>query len=179
MVFILCIVTSCEGRITPSKALKESVEKFKSTSTVEFFNYYPENYLEVKTDTVFKNGFRIQLRTYSNMEKSVSYISESNGIYFETLYRQFESELCITYGNSSIYKNIINKTLLNSYLDDVIDDNYILKGAWVNDELSTFTKSIIIHIQYCKINSDDCQSFNIQITKDAQLEVLSLKDYML
>jgi len=170
---------NCDGRTSTSKALKESVKQFNAENTIEFVSHYPETYTETKKDTLLSNGFRIQLKTFSNMHKSISKTMSSNGANYNIKYREFESSIILEYNNVIIFHNTIDKTFLNQSLPEDLDENLLLKSAWINEEASLFSDIVAIDLEYCKIDSDNCTSFNLRVDKNGNFELLPTTDYML
>ena len=179
ILLIVLFATSCEGRKTSSNALKESVKMFKAEYALESVSYYPEDYHEIKKDTLLSNGFRIKLKTYSNMQKSIVKTTVTDNIDHITNYREFENYVVFEYGNTVVFEQHIDKAFINKHISEVLDDDFLLIGAWINEEASMFSGRANIDLQYCEINSDKCKSYNLRISKHGASEVISLNDYIL
>jgi hypothetical protein len=51
---LVVVVISCDGRISPREALKESIETFNEEVDIEVIQYVPEGLFESTVDTSFK-----------------------------------------------------------------------------------------------------------------------------
>ena len=152
---------------------------FKDKHASESVSYYPEDYLEIKKDTLLSNGLRIKLRTYSNMHKSITKTTVTDNINFITKYREFENYVVFEYDNKVVFERRIDKAFINNYTTEALDDDFLLIGAWINEEASMFSDRANIDLQYCNINSDNCKSYNLRISKYGTSEVVPLNDYIL
>ncbi|WP_426430281.1 hypothetical protein ACPX19_12180 [Winogradskyella sp. HB-48] len=105
--------TSCEGRITKNQALAEDIEHFKKTVTVQIDVYKPENYVEREVDTTLSNGFRVKIKTYTDMDNSVLFTKIKDTINYQTYYRNFKFDILVEKDNKIVYDKSFDKQNAN------------------------------------------------------------------
>lgn len=156
-VFIILIVgfTSCEGRKTKNQALAEDIEEFKKTVTVQVDVYKPENYLERQVDTILSNGFRVKIKTYTDMDNSVLFTKIKDTINYQTYYRNFKFDILVEKDKKVIYNKSFNKQQANKVFK--FNDN-LAKGS----HLYNFNKLAILNA----IQIDDDPSYTNMVNID-------------
>ncbi|AEH02486.1 hypothetical protein [Lacinutrix sp. 5H-3-7-4] len=169
ILFLLAIISvffvSCDGK---ERVHKSNTQVLKEHKLLDSFSkvvkYFPEKYSENEIDTLFSNGHRIKIKSFSNMEDS--YLNEftNNNITYKHYYRDTKALITVT-NNSMIFNEIIDKNFILN-----IDDTYksffnksILQGVWLNEAESLNKKNISIDITFCKPETDWCEYFTLQI----------------
>ncbi|WP_179335124.1 hypothetical protein [Winogradskyella costae] len=158
LIIIIIGFTSCEGRKTQSQALYESIAEFKKTVTFETNIYIPENYLEHQVDTLMSNGFRVKIKTYSDMTKDVLFSNIKDTINYQTHYRNFKFDIRVEKEGQLIFEESFDKQKANKlfgYRDDFASDSpfynfdklAILHSIQVDDEPSLKNK-VLIDVMY-------------------------------
>lgn len=134
--------TSCEGRKTKNQALAEAVEEFKKNVSFEIEVYHPESYVEQDVDTLFSNGFHVNIKTYADLENSVLYTKIKDTINYQTHYRNFNFDILIEKDGKSIFKKHFNKQIINTLFNfnskttsHKSDDDFELLGILKSVEL--------------------------------------------
>jgi len=151
LTFIIISIVSCHGNKTKQDTLKESVQKFKdSLGTLEVESFIPETYSEVKTDTILSNGISISIKTYTDMNRFVTFkyqvdktlthidkfrdwisvvtIKKDNVLIFDkTLDANFFLEQDKTMADS-VTKAINNKVWINEALSMQKDEVFLMGG---------------------------------------------------
>ncbi len=112
------------------------------------------------------------------MAKAVKDVSVSHGITYNIHYREFETFLQFHKNNTLIFEKTIDKSFLNQYLSEEIDNNYLLKGAWIDHSATTFSDKVVIDLKYCRINSDQCKLFVLKVSKEGAISVLPNKEFI-
>ncbi|MEZ4793494.1 MAG: hypothetical protein R2783_08565 [Gelidibacter sp.] len=143
---------SCDGRKSKSVALRESIEEFKdSIGPIEIIKYIPEDYAEIVTDTLLSNGFRIKIKTYSDMEHGiVDSISVIDSITTKTIKRDFISDVTVFKDGKEIFSKKIDKPLFSATYDyhgDILKD-MTLANVWVNQFMLSNQDVAQIEIDY-------------------------------
>ena len=105
--------TSCEGRKTQHQALSDSIEDFKKKVNFETNVYIPETYFEHEVDTLMGNGFRVKIKTYTDMTNSVRFSKIKDTINYQTYYRNFKFEVSVTKDEKLIYNESFDKQKVN------------------------------------------------------------------
>ncbi len=113
----ICIVfINCEGRTTQSHALAEDIEEFNKKATIEVDVYKPEAYVEREVDTLLNNGYRVNIKTYSDMENTVLFTKIKDTINYQTHYRNYKFDILIEKDGKLIYNESFNKQRINQLL---------------------------------------------------------------
>lgn len=159
LILILIIgFTSCDGRKTKNQALLESIEEFKKSASLEVNVYVPETYLEREVDTLLSNGYRVKIRTYSDMSNSVLFTKIKDTINYQTNYRNFKFDIRIEKEGKLIYNESFDKKKVNTALNYKANFNSesdlynfdklaVLKSIQVNDDPS-YVNMVLIDIMY-------------------------------
>lgn len=154
LLLIACIsffaFASCDGRQTKKDSLKKAVVKFKdSVKPTTVVKYKPEMYAEVLTDTILSNGYSVSVKTYTDMQNSVTHnyqIDDFNMV--KDIYRKWISEVTITKDNIIIFRETIDEQFLNKENKLKADKsllNSISIGVEVDEELSLTNNEIYLH----------------------------------
>ena len=148
---LIIVFSSCDGRKNQKDSLKESITKFKdSIKPIVITEYIPKAYTEIKTDTILSNGFSIKIKTYTDMEKSISYKHKIDTITHKAIYRGWISEVSIKKDGKLIFSEIINNEFFSKngvIISDYLE-NSILTGTQFDDEFSTEEDSINLFSGY-------------------------------
>lgn len=184
---IICIISvSCEGRKTQNQALKESVEEFKKTVNLEVDIYEPENYFEKEIDTLMYNGFRVKIKTYSDMDNSVLLFSKiKDTINYQSHYRNFKFDISVEKDGKLLYsesfdKEKVNQTLGYNTITNSKDPKHdfdklaILKSIAIDKDLST-SDAILINLAYAIPKKSFIDWHKIRIDKNGKRDFITSK----
>jgi len=184
--FLILIIgfTSCDGRISQNHALLESIEEFKKNVSFETNVYIPETYLELEVDTLFSNGYRVKIKTYSDMYNSVLFTKIKDTINYQTHYRNYKFDISVTKDDKLIYnasfdKKKVNKTF--NYGANLVtgsnlygfDKLAVLKSIQVNDDPS-YTNVVLIDILYAIPETDRYASHTLFINKKGKSKIVQV-----
>ncbi|WP_299100568.1 hypothetical protein [uncultured Winogradskyella sp.] len=159
LLFIITIAfASCENRRTQSQALSESIEEFKKTVNFESNVFIPENYIEREVDTLMSNGYRVKIKTYSDMTNTVLFSKIKDTINYQTHYRNFKFDIRVEKQGQLIYEESFDKDKANKlfgYRDDFITESplhnfnklAVLQSIQVDDE-PTLKNKVLIDVRY-------------------------------
>lgn len=107
---LLCLtIMNCEGRTTQRQALQEDIEEYNKNINVELHVYEPESYVEQQIDTLFHNGFRVKIKTYSDMQNDVLLTKIKDTINYQTHYRNYKFDILIEKDGKPIYADSFDK----------------------------------------------------------------------
>ena len=151
-------LTSCEGRKTQNQALKEDIEEFSKEVSIQVDVYEPEAYVEREVDTLLSNGYRVKIKTYSDMDNSVLFTKVKDTINYQTHYRNYKFDILVEKEGRLIYKESFDKEKANTlfgYRDDLSSKspyhNFntlgVLKSIQVDDEPMLKDK-VLIYVMY-------------------------------
>ncbi|WP_225035766.1 hypothetical protein [Winogradskyella sp. SM1960] len=167
--------TSCDGRKTQGQALSDSIEKFKKTVNFETNVYIPKNYMEHEVDTIMSNGYRVKIKTYSDMSNAVLLSKIKDTINYQTYYRNFKFDVSVTKNDKEIYNESFDKQKVNKdfkYTDNLVAGSHlynfdklaVLKSIQVNDD-PTYTNMVLIDIVHA-IPETDKYAFHTMYIKE-------------
>jgi hypothetical protein len=170
--------TSCEGRKTSRQALSESIEEFKKNINFETSVYIPETYLEHEVDTLMSNGYRVKIKTYSDMASSVLFTKIKDTINYQTHYRNFKFHISVTKDNKPIYSESFDKKKVNTtfnYNANLVSESplynfdklAVLKSIQVNDDPS-YKNKVLIDILYAIPETDRIASHTLSINENGE-----------
>lgn len=153
--FLIAIISvtfiSCDGRISKSNALKDSIREFsQKQSEIELVTFYPKEYTEVVTDTLLSNKVKVHIRNYS-LDNETIFISSSDKKSPRKVnyHRVFKSDIVVSTPSKEILKTHISAKQFASDHPDDFWDNATLQHVWLNEELST---TLDIHLDISFIN---------------------------
>ena len=139
VIILFCaVLSSCDGRKSPSEALKSSIAEFnKKQLILEVITYYPKEYTEVVTDTIIANDVKIHIKNYSLNDDGILMASSNTSNKIKKQHRVFTSEIVISTPTKELFSTEISAEQFKSLYSDVFWNNATLQHVWVNQELST------------------------------------------
>ncbi|MDN3493679.1 hypothetical protein [Winogradskyella bathintestinalis] len=175
-------LTSCEGRKSQSQALTESIAAFKKTVNFETNVFIPKTYFEHEVDTLMSNGFRVKIKTYTDLSKAVRFSKIKDTINYQTHYRNFKFEVSVFKNNVKVYQEHFDKQKVNKVFNfdntltrDLKSYNFdtlaVLKSIEVNDDL-IYKNKVFIHIMYAIPESDKNVSHALIIDDKGQSNIV-------
>ncbi|WP_299111560.1 hypothetical protein [uncultured Winogradskyella sp.] len=186
LVLLLLIIgiglSSCEGRKTQNQALSESIEEFKKTVNFETNIYIPETYIEQEVDTLMSNGFRVKIKTYSDLSNAVRFSKIKDTINYQMHYRNFKFDISISKDDKEIYNENFDKQKINKVFkynanlvsgSDLYNFNTlaVLKSINVNDDPS-YKNMVLIDIMYAIPESDKYAIHRLYIDNNGKSNVV-------
>jgi hypothetical protein len=174
LLLLSIIFIGCDGR---ERAKQTNVEVLKAHDLLDSFSkhteYIPKDYTEVVTDTILSNGFKVKVKTYSDMNSSVLQSFEENAIKHNLHYREFVSEVSVFKDDQLVFNETINDSFLKEHIPNINGlETSINKGIAVNEEKSLETNSIHLAISNCKPdNIKNCPSYYIIIDEKGHFKI--------
>lgn len=173
-ILLVCCFTSCDGKYRALETPKEKLENSNlSKSFFEKIEYFPKVYTEVITDTILSNGFRIESKFYSDMEKNVLREFKKDSIYFKNYYREFNVELTVSKNGIEIFSKLIDKDFFvqqdfskYSLLNDVILLNFELID-------SNSANSLTFNFDYYTEAKDALYRYKLVVFEDGNFKVFN------
>jgi len=188
LIFLIIIAigfTGCNNKKSKSQALSESVKEFKKTVNLETNVYIPEAYFEHEVDTLISNGYRVKIKTYTDMSNSVLFSKIKDTINYQTYYRNFKFDITVSKNEKVIYQENFNKEKANkafNYNPNLVEgsDLYnfdklaILKSIQVNDD-PTYKNMIAIDILYAIPESNKSASHTLFINSKGKSNIVQIE----
>jgi len=170
MIFLISFtLISCDGR---SEIYKSNQEILKAHRLYESFseriNYIPEFYLETTTDTILSNGYKIKIKSYTDMNNSLLNTYTKENIQHKNYYRNINTNITIIKNNQEILSKLITKDDLiacDKSLEKMIQ-NKILQGVWINEYASLIKNKVIINVLF--VEPETNKNINYSLEFDAQ-----------
>lgn len=181
LILIAICFTSCDNRKTVSQSLAERIEEFKTKrEKTPSKTYKPEFYKENSTDTILSNGFLIKLKTFTNMQQNIKLKVKKESNINNEYHREIEGLIAVQFKNTAIFNQKITKHFISTFHEEFRDrlDNSVLRGIWLNQAMSMQDNIVNIDIEYCAINTNKCETFNLIIRSDGYFNVKSIKEYI-
>lgn len=165
---ILIALISCNGRDRVKKSNQEVLIENKLLNLFsENIKYFPESYAESTTDTILNNGFRVKIKTFTDMENSVLNTFEVDSIKHNHYFREIISEIVVFKNKKQIFKNKIDDTFLSVMLSD-----YIINEIYIDEQKSLDTNKLHLITSLCIPRSVNCPVYSILIDENGKYEVL-------
>lgn len=136
-VIICAILASCEGRRSKNQALKNSIEEYNKRVNVQVDVFEPLNYSEREVDTIMSNGFRVKIKSYTDMNHSVLLTKIKDTINYQTSYRNFKFDIRVEKDGKLLCNETYNKQKVNELFG--FNDKYL-----ENDDLYSFNELAIL-----------------------------------
>ncbi len=176
ILLVLIIVSigfvSCDGRKSKSVSLKESIKEFKERqSEVEIINYYPDEYVEVVTDTIISNNVKVHIKNYSLSNESVLMsVNEHSTSKNQKQHRVFESDIVVSTPTKEIFNAHISAEQFKSINTDAFWSNATLQHVWVNQELST-SNDIKLDMSFINPKENTYKLYRMSIDENGQQQI--------
>ncbi len=170
----------CDGRDRVNKSSEEIlIENKLLDSFSENVKYFPETYTEVETDTILSNGFRVKIKTFTDMENNYLDEFRQDTIIHKHFYRDNKATILVT-KQGVIFDQLIDKDFLLQFEPTLSSffEQSVLSGIWLNEEKSFANSNITVNILYCKPETDWCSFFNLIIEDDSSYVLKDVSEEM-
>ena len=178
--FFLLFITiltlfNCDGRHRKHKTNAEVLNENKLLDSFsENIQYLPATYSEVITDTILNSGFRVKIKTYTEMQDNVLHEFIIDTIKYKFHYRNYTGKLNVFFKNSLILDETINKSYLNKNENKAFWDSAIMGGISIDEQNST-KNEVHISILYCIPESEICKDFKLIVDNKGNKTLLELE----
>jgi len=181
VLILLCIaLVNCDGRDRVFKTTEEAlIENKLLDSFSESIKYFPEHYSETETDTILSNGFKVKIKTITDMENNYLDEFKQDSITHKHYYRDLKSIITITH-NKVVFEEQIDKDFilnLDSEFESLAKES-VLSNVWLDQEKSLSNSNSTINILYCKPETDWCTFFRLIVDKDGQFSLQDVTEEM-
>lgn len=173
LILTFTIFASCDGKDRARLSLEEKIEnKDLPSSFFEKTEYFPKEYTEIETDTILNNGYRVNIKTFSDMNNS--YIKEfvKDTINYKHHYRDFLSSITIWKDDKEIFFNTIDKDFFEKKISGrrTLND-MTFHNVWLDEQTSTYNNAIVLNSLFCKPKTNDCVVFKMTIDNTGYLTI--------
>ena len=166
--------TSCDGR--DRKLNKMSESKGVSEIPGPFFiqeEYFPKEYSEVLTDTIFNNNINVSIKSYTDMNNNVLNEGKVDSIHYKHFYREIISDLAIKIDGKTIFNETIDKSYFKDNEEKLFWDEALMLGLYVDYEQTT-KEYLYFYVSYCMIESETCKDYSLIIDNNGKLVIKEL-----
>lgn len=175
---IIITLISCDARDRINRTPKEILkEKNLLESFSERVSYFPQEYSEVKTDTILSNGYHVNVKTFTDMESSYLKQFKHDSINYKYHYRDFKAEIVASH-NSIIFHDVIDKQYILKH-DKTVSyymETSILKSVWVNQEESLNQNKLVLNILFTQPKTNTEKVFELVIDNTGDKKLTNLTD---
>jgi len=160
---------SCDGK---ASTFENHVESFKEKNTykpkVNAIKWIPENYIEIKTDTILSNGFQIKLIYNSVDEDSILKTDNTNSN--QVYYKNFEAKLYVSKNGVLVNQYRINKNLFQSFENQSYWKKAIMQSIWIDYEASTAI-SLVFNTAFYNLDTKMYKDYILKIDASGGLQI--------
>ena len=177
LLLFLTITTfaSCNGKDRAQNSNKDNVVNSRlSDSFFESIGYFPKKYTEIITDTVLSNGYHVNVKFYSDMNKNVLNDFKIDTINYKHYYREVKGDLKVSFKEKTIFNKTIDKSFFTDNLNEMFWENSIMGDLYLDDNLTT-NKLIFFNVFFCIPESEICKSYNIIIDTNGKSKIEELE----
>lgn len=174
----LIIFLSCDSKGSTKDRLKQSVSEFnKSQKLIDLKNYYPESYVETKTDSIISKTFSVTVKNYTLMDSEI-FISESTKGLRKTseYHRVFASDIIVSVSEKIIYDKHISAATFEGVSTSKFWQNATLEHVWVNQDDSN-SKIVSLGISFINPKSKSSKLYEMQIDKNGNEYITLIEDH--
>ncbi len=180
--FIIFVFTmtffNCDGRDRKHKTNAEILKENKLfDSFSEKVKYLPEAYSEISTDTILSNGYKIKIRTFSNMSQSILDEFVIENITHKLYFRKLRSEVYIEKNSRLVFNKVIDHAFFESNLDHNTFklDDHVLNPIEVDQQKSMETNKVVLTAALnIPRKPDNTSLFNILIDDLGNVELKNI-----
>lgn len=159
---IFVVLMSCDGRDRVHKTNEEVLTENKLLDSFsENITYLPENYIEKATDSILNNGYRVRVKFYSDMLKSVLVEEQKDVIITKTYHRELVTDVEIYKNSTQIFKDTLNTNfLLNKGLFTITDSkSFMIQDFWLETYNDVHDGAPILFLDYVNAKSKEKRLF--------------------
>ncbi len=182
LLILVCVgVVSCDGRKSHSESLQEAVEEFRdSVGPIEIIKYIPEDYAENVTDTILSNGFRVKIKTFTDMEHSYLNEFKTDTVTNKHYYRNYIADivvlkdekkvLVVTIDNDFIMKN-------DPSMDVSFKNEMTMHGIWIDQSKSDNHNNVVLDFSFCQPETDFCYDYQMIIEANGNYQIKEIEEH--
>ena len=158
---------------------------FNKDFKAEIITYEPKDFITTEVDTTMSNGYKVNIKTYTDLENSVDYSDVKDSINYITRYRNYKFNIKVERYGQLIYEETFDKAKANKTLgynpnfspDSPFydfDKLAVLKSIEIDDEPS-IKDSVMINVIYAIPNTNRLANHTIFINQDGTTNAVHVK----
>ncbi|WP_290699268.1 hypothetical protein [Lacinutrix sp.] len=169
LLFLLTLVSvmfiGCDGK---DRVHLSNTEVLKEHKLLDSFSesvvYFPKEYNEITIDTTLSNGFRIKIKSLTDLENAQLIDFESDGIHNKHYFRELINIIEVYKNEKIIFKQTLTNAFLNKLNSNyIIDKNYIKNIPIIDDFNSLKENKAIINLSHCIPRTVNCPDYRLTI----------------
>ena len=135
---VTTIIMSCDRRTSKKDRLEQDVLEFnKKIKLIDVKHFYPESYVEIKTDSIISNTFRVSIKNHSIDNASIFIDKSVKDLKSISKYhRVFESDVLVSVNDKIVFSEHISAANFKDKNPSVFWKNATLEHVWVNQDIS-------------------------------------------
>lgn len=155
--------------VSPQESLKEKMllDSFSETVT-----YIPEKYSETEIDTTMSNGFRVFIKTFTDMDSSVLNEVKQDTIIHKTYFRNSIINIEVAKNGKELFNENFEKDFFIEKYPEYNGnlENSVLQLVWLDDNRFNENK-VFIKIAFCIPDSEICFDYDLTVHGDGSYSI--------
>jgi hypothetical protein len=144
---------------------------------INIIDYYPNQYTEIKTDSIISKTFRVHVKNYSVMTQGILVKkSVNNRNKTSQFHRVFESEITVAVNNKIIYSEHISVEKFRNFELTEFFNNATLEHVWINQEQSN-TEKLSLGVSIINPKNNAFKLYEILIDKLGNERLTLIEDH--
>lgn len=170
--------TSCDDRKSKIDRIADAVKVFnKNNRSINLIKYYPEQYTQIKTDSIVSKTFHVSIKNHSLMTDYITLKKTLKGTTQITkAHRVFESDVIVSVNNLIIYNKRMSSDKLKDSASSEFWNHATLEQVWVNQERSN-SKQLSLGLSVINPRNNTFKLYEILIDKYGNERLILHKDY--
>ncbi len=134
----LVVLTSCDRRTSKKEHLENAVSQFnKDLQPLEDKTFYPEDYVEIQTDSIISSVFKVKIKNYASMTAGILMDgTTSEGKKQRAVHRVFESDVMILVKDKVVFNRHISAENFRPIASSQFWEAATLEHVWVDQDHS-------------------------------------------
>lgn len=161
------ILWSCSYSETKKERFDRAVTEFnENIRSSDIINYYPDTYIEIKTDSIIESTFKVHIKNYSSNSESVLAQTSNNKHNLNQKYhKEFRSEINVQVSDRIVYQRHLKASLFDPYSDPNFWNNATLEHVWI-DQWNSNSNSLAIKVSFLNPLENTFKLYELRIDKE-------------
>ncbi|QLE01053.1 hypothetical protein HX109_05545 [Galbibacter sp. BG1] len=170
MFFVLVLaVSSCDQTRLRNKG-NQFFEKQPALATYDYSSKtIPEGYAKVEIDSTLSNGFKVFTKFVTTTDSVYKIENDRVGHYNKTEYREFQSEVRISFQDELILEKRIDKAMFRNNDDDFWNASFM--QSFSIDEESSFGNALAFSVTFYNPSAEKFLDYHLIIDAKGNYEI--------